>query len=225
MAQKKHRRSSPSARPPDRRASGRKGSQPERPAGLRIIGGKFRGRKLEYAGDSRVRPMKDRVREAVFNLLGPAVLEKHALDLFAGTGALGLEALSRGASRATLIEQHYPTAAVIGRNIAALGVGQEAELVVANVFLWARRQLPPSLSPWLVFSSPPYDFYISRAAEMLELLNRLMDAAAADSLLVVEADERFQFEQLPDPAGWDIRVYPPAVIGIYHKVAGTLRVP
>src|SRR6185369_13778531 len=77
--------------------------------GLRIIGGKLRGRKLQYSGDLRTRPMKDRVREAVFNLLGPGVKGSHAIDLFAGTGALGLEAISRGAAQATLIERHLPT--------------------------------------------------------------------------------------------------------------------
>src|SRR5271154_4383856 len=90
-------------------------------AGLRIIGGRFRGRKLEYSGDPRTRPMKDRVREALFNLLSTAVKGKVAIDLFAGTGALGLEALSRGAARAVFIERHRPTAQTIGRNAAALG--------------------------------------------------------------------------------------------------------
>ena len=77
-------------------------------AGLRIIGGEFRGRRLHYSGDRRTRPMKDRLREAVFNLIGPDIRGKHAIDLFAGTGALALESLSRGAKSATLIEQHHP---------------------------------------------------------------------------------------------------------------------
>src|SRR5271165_4697735 len=79
-------------------------------AGVRIIGGKFRRRKLEYSGDLRTRPMKDRVREALFNLLGTAVEGKLAIDLFAGTGALALEAISREATRAIFIERHQPTA-------------------------------------------------------------------------------------------------------------------
>src|SRR5262249_42961688 len=77
---------------------------------VRIIGGEYRGRKLQYSGDIRTRPMKDRVREALFNLIGPNVRGMHAIDLFAGTGALGLEAISRGAAGATFIERHYPTA-------------------------------------------------------------------------------------------------------------------
>ncbi len=81
-------------RKPKRPAAGRaSGRTPQPVAGLRIIGGQFRGRRLRYGGDPRTRPMKDRLREAVFNLIGPMVRGTHALDLFAGTGALGLEAL------------------------------------------------------------------------------------------------------------------------------------
>ncbi len=84
--------------------------------------------------------MKDRLREAIFNLVGPSIRGAHALDLFAGTGALALEALSRGADRATLIEQHNPTANVIRQNVAELGVDGQAEVVVGNVFIWWKRQ-------------------------------------------------------------------------------------
>jgi len=97
------------------------------PVGVRIIGGSFRGRKLEYSGDLRTRPMKDRVREALFNLLSNAVKGKVAIDLFAGTGALALEALSRGASRAVFIERHRPTAQAILRNSATLGVNRSSK--------------------------------------------------------------------------------------------------
>ena len=72
---------------------------------MRIVGGHFRGRKLSYTGDPRVRPMKDRVREALFNLLGPDVKGTFAIDLFGGTGALALEAISRGSSAALIIER------------------------------------------------------------------------------------------------------------------------
>jgi len=190
------------------------------PVGLRIIGGRFRGRKLRYAGDLRVRPMKDRVREAVFNLLGPSVRDKHVLDLFAGTGALGLEAVSRGAARATLIEQHHPTARALRENVALLGLESDAEVIVANAFLRARWQDRLGDGPWLVFCSPPYAFYVERAGPMLELLGGLIAAAPAGSEFVVEADQRFDFQQLPDPAGWDVRSYPPAVVGIYVKLPG-----
>src|SRR5262245_15225985 len=103
-------------------------------AGLRIIGGSLRGRKLSYSGDLRTRPMKDRVREAVFNLLGTQVEASHAIDLFAGTGALGLEAISRGAARATFIERHLPTAKQIEENALALGIRDRVAVVFGDAF-------------------------------------------------------------------------------------------
>jgi 16S rRNA (guanine966-N2)-methyltransferase len=184
---------------------------------LRIIGGRFRRRKLLYGGDIRTRPMKDRLREAVFNLIGDEVEGTHAIDLFAGTGALGLEALSRGAARATLIEQHYPTADIIQQNVLALGVQSQAEIVPGNVFIWHKRGPALGTANWLVFCSPPYDFYVSRLKEMMELLGALVQAAPAKSIFVVEADERFDYALLPEPIAWDVRSYPPAVIGIYRK--------
>lgn len=199
-------------------AAGRSSREPpEQPLGLRIIGGRFRGRKLLYGGRRRTRPMKHRLRETIFNLLGPAVREKHALDLFAGTGALGLEAISRGAGRATLIEQHLPTAEIVRRNVAALGVQQIAQVVIANAFVWHRRGVDLGPDPWVVFCSPPYAFYLERAEEMLELIGGLVQSAPPQSVFVVEADGRFDFRRLPDADNWDVRCYPPAVVGIYRK--------
>ncbi|OHB73268.1 MAG: hypothetical protein A2V70_20165 [Planctomycetes bacterium RBG_13_63_9] len=197
------------------RPSGRTPSKPPRPpVRLRIIGGQFRGQKLRYSGDMRVRPMKDRLREAVFNLIGPAVTGKHAIDLFAGTGALGLEALSRGAARATLIEQHFPTAAIIRENVTTLGTQQLTEIVTADVFAWFRGRPQLGAAPWVVFSSPPYDFYVDRTDQMLDLIGGLMRLAPANSIFVVESDGRFDFRLLPDAEAWDVRSYPPAVVGI-----------
>jgi 16S rRNA (guanine966-N2)-methyltransferase len=184
--------------------------------GLRIIGGSMRGRKLAYTGDIRTRPMKDRVREAVFNLLGVGVAGTHAIDLFAGTGALGLEAISRGAARGTFIERHYPTAKLIEQNIAALGLGDRAKVVFGDAFLWTGTFQSEAAVPLTVFCSPPYDFYVERQEEMLKLIERWAGSAPKGSLVVVEADERFDFTELARLGDWDVRSYPPAVIGIHE---------
>ncbi|MGI8979213.1 MAG: RsmD family RNA methyltransferase [Pirellulaceae bacterium] len=187
-------------------------------AGVRIIGGKLRHRQLEYSGDLRTRPMKDRVRESVFNLVGPAIAGTQAIDLFAGTGALGLEAISRGAVSATLIERHYPTSQLIKQNAKALGVEEKCEVVFGDAFLWPRKNanLNPS-ARWLVFCSPPFEFYVSRLADMLELIATLWSAAPEGSLFLVEADERLDFGLLPEPARWDVRNYRPAIVGLATK--------
>jgi 16S rRNA (guanine966-N2)-methyltransferase len=199
----------------------------------RIIGGTLGGRRLQFSGDPRTRPMKDRVREAIFNRLGGTVQGAHAIDLFAGTGALGLEAISRGAARATLVEQHFPTAELIRRSAAELGVSDRCTVVAADTFIWAARTLPlplgegrgegvsrlPALgtAPWLVFASPPYALWIDRRDDMLALLSGLMAATPPGSTLVAEADERFDFDGLPDASNWLAHRYPPAQVAIWRK--------
>src|SRR5437660_9716076 len=137
--------------------------KPDEPVvGLRIIGGTLRGRKLQYSGDIRTRPMKDRVREAVFNLLGPQVAGSHAIDLFAGTGALGLEAISRGAAKVTFIERHLPTAKLIEQNAGALGVADRVQVIFGDAFGWTTAYQPAPAPPLTIFCSPPYDFYVDR---------------------------------------------------------------
>ena len=212
---------------------------------LRIIGGHFRGSKLRYHGDPQTRPMKDRVREAIFNLITTDARGCHAIDLFAGTGALGLEAISRGAVSATFIEKHVPTARIVAENIGALALEERTALLTTSAFLWAKRDLPSadlglrieelsahdkaanrdpqSEIPWLVFCSPPYAFYVDRQKEMLELVSSLKQYAPPASILIVEADERFDFELFPGGVrkekrgpGWDVRTYSPAVVGVWR---------
>lgn len=197
------------------------GSEPRAkdPVGLRIIGGTYRGSKLLYCGDNRVRPMKDRVREALFNLIGPEIRGKHVLDLFTGTGALAIEAISRGAVFATMIEIHLPTAKNARLNLESLPLGGCTELFVQDAFYWARtRENFRSRAPWVVFASPPYEFYVSKKNEMLEMLHILYQAAPADSIFVLESDERFDFQGLPaEIPVKKRRSYPPAEIGIFYK--------
>ena len=185
---------------------------------LRIVGGRLRGRKLICSDDLRTRPMKDRVREAVFNLIGDDVTGAWAFDLFAGTGALGIEAISRGCRGAVFLEQHFPTAALVRQSAADLGIAELCEVLAADTLLWARRPRGlPSDCPWLVFCSPPYALYVDRPVEVLGLIAGLLAAAPARSVLVVEADARFDLATLPAPEEWQIRTYPPAVIAIYRK--------
>jgi 16S rRNA (guanine966-N2)-methyltransferase len=194
---------------------------------VRIIGGTFRGRRLRYHGDPVVRPMKHRTREAIFNLISTECGGRHAIDLFAGTGALGLEALSRGAASATFIEKHVPTARIIEENIRTLGVADQSQLLVTSAFLWAKRDLPsavaspPTETGWLVFCSPPYAFYTERGAEMIELIGRVQEYAPPASILIVEADERFDFDSLHKDqtasGSWDRREYSPAIVSIWRN--------
>lgn len=188
---------------------------PAGPGFVRIIAGEWRRRMLPYSGDRRTRPMKDRVRENVFNLLQQVVAGTHAVDLFAGTGALGFEALSRGAARATFCEQHSPSARQITENAAFLGAGDRVRVITGDTFR-AFESFADAERPWMVFCSPPYEFYIARAREMRALIEGLYERAPAGSWFVVECDERFEPTTWTWTA-WDVRRYPPAVIAIAEK--------
>jgi 16S rRNA (guanine966-N2)-methyltransferase len=159
--------------------------------------------------------MKDRVREALFNLLGPAVKGTFAVDLFGGTGALGLEAISRGSVGALIIERHLPTSKVIRENIETLELSERVELTNADTFRWFQNQPNlPQDSPWVVFVSPPYRFFTERTDEILSLITGLMSIAPLGSLFAVEATKEFDFGILPEADEWDVRSYPPAVVGV-----------
>ncbi|HEX4000403.1 MAG TPA: RsmD family RNA methyltransferase [Pirellulales bacterium] len=211
----KHKRPNPASQSTTPARNPAVGDAEEATARPRIIGGKFRHRRLIYAPNLHTRPMKDRVREAVFNLIGPAVEGKHVIDLFAGTGALGFEGLSRGAAGATFVDRHFPTADLIRQNAAALEVAERVTVYPANVLLWSRRLPPlPAAAAWLVFCSPPWDIYVEQSEAVLGLLQTLLDHAPAASIFVVEADERFDLGLLPRPGEWMVREYPPAIVAI-----------
>src|SRR5215831_3898820 len=93
---------------------------------LRIVAGSLKGRRLNYTPDPHVRPTPDLVREALFSILGNAVPDRPFFDLFAGTGAVGMEALSRGATPVTLVERNIPIAGAIVRHLHHFGVAGQA---------------------------------------------------------------------------------------------------
>src|SRR5215217_1246585 len=97
---------------------------------MRVIAGRWRGRRLQAPAGAATRPTGDRVREALFSILGDRVVDARVLDLFAGSGALGIEALSRGAAEATFVDNAAPAIRAIGANLEALGA--DAEVVRAE---------------------------------------------------------------------------------------------
>jgi 16S rRNA (guanine966-N2)-methyltransferase len=121
---------------------------------MRIVGGLFGGRRLVIPKDARVRPTADRVREAWMSILGNELEGARVLDLFAGSGALGLEALSRGAESATFVELNPPSIRALEQNIAALGVADAVTVHRADAMRFAERL--PSAAFDIVFADPPY---------------------------------------------------------------------
>lgn len=135
---------------------------------LRIIAGTLGGRRLAIPKDRRVRPTADRVREAWMSILADALEGAHVLDLYAATGALGLEALSRGAVHADFVELADPSLRALRANIEALGVGAAATVHRGDALRFAARVAPHAYD--VAFADPPYG--LDAAASLAALFHR-----------------------------------------------------
>ena len=179
-----------------------------RPLSLRIIGGDMRGRTVHYHGAAFTRPMKDSVRESLFNIVGLATKGAICFDLFAGTGALAFEALSRGASKAIAIEQSRTAARHIRETAESLGVTERLTILTGDAFRWSLRLLAPpeTDTPWIVLLSPPYVMWEENLEELNNIIRMTLENAPPGSILVGEMDKFFDPAKLL-PGDWDLRRY------------------
>ena len=120
---------------------------------MRVIAGSAKGHRLSAVPGETTRPITDRVKESLFDILGNLVVEARVLDLFAGTGSVGIEALSRGAREAVFVEQDRRALATIRRNLAATRLGERARVVAGDVF--ASLSEPPAEPFDLIYVAPP----------------------------------------------------------------------
>jgi 16S rRNA (guanine966-N2)-methyltransferase len=160
---------------------------------LRIIAGRHRGRRLRFPAGVEIRPTPDRVRETLFNWLQPRIDQSRVLDLFAGSGALGLEALSRGAAQVTFVEKDRRAAAAI-EAVAREWQEVNARVVCESAIAWLSA--PTREPPFdIVFLDPPYDSDLLAAASAA-----LTERLAPDARIYLERRAR---EPLPElPANW-----------------------
>jgi 16S rRNA (guanine966-N2)-methyltransferase len=135
---------------------------------VRIVAGEFGGRRLATPRDTRVRPTADRVREAWMSILAEALPAARVLDLYAGSGALGLEALSRGAASADFVELNPPSLCALEANVDALGVTGRARIHRGDALRFAERLAPDAFD--LAFADPPYSR--DDAARLVALFRR-----------------------------------------------------
>lgn len=183
---------------------------------MRVIAGIAKGHPLKAPKGRGTRPTADRVREALFNVLAVRVPEARVLDGFAGTGALGIEALSRGAEAAVFVESDCATAEIIRDNLNRTGLMEAATVLVQDV-AQTRRLFP--LGPFnLIFLDPPYDR--GWVARLLELFGQ-EGLLAEDGLLALEHSRR---EPAGEEAGSLVRVrqltYGDTVISLFRRRQG-----
>jgi 16S rRNA (guanine966-N2)-methyltransferase len=178
---------------------------------MRVIAGLYRGRRLKVPPGVRTRPTADRVREALFSILGD-VEDARVADLFAGSGALGIEALSRGASGATFVEHDAGAVGVLKFNLAALGIVEDVEVFEWDALRWLET-VGDSLEFDVVFLDPPYSSAPRLGAPLSELVPGILSPNAT---IVTESDKR-------DPLVLDLplddeRVYGDTRIAFHYVV-------
>ena len=136
---------------------------------VRIISGKFGGRKIEAPDNKRTHPMSERVRNALFNSIGEEIVDADVLDVFAGTGAIGLEALSRGARHAIFVERDRIAQKILAKNITTLGAQEQAEIIRTSVVNWLETRDTQLFD--IIFADPPYhDTQFSTVSRLFGLL-------------------------------------------------------
>lgn len=164
---------------------------------LRIIGGEWRGRKLRFPDAPNLRPTPDRVRETIFNWLAPMINSAHCLDLFAGSGALGLEALSRGASSVTFVDNNKKVTQDLKGNLDLLNANEKAKVYSMDGVkcLSHEKFINTETKKYnLVFLDPPYHLdYMEKVVPLLEQ----NDWLAEDALLYLEIEKRQSLPALP----------------------------
>ena len=155
---------------------------------MRVTGGSGRGLRLKAPAGSRVRPTSDKVKQALFNILGEKVADALFLDLFAGAGGIGIEALSRGAGRVVFVDASRASLNLVGHNIEQTGFAEQSLTVLSKAESFLKK---PSGPYDIVFLDPPY------ADEMQPLLELIAGAGILkpDSIVIAE-----HFKKQPSPA-------------------------
>lgn len=150
---------------------------------MRIVAGRYRGRKLQGPEKDGIRPTSDRLKETLFNILGPSLEGTVVLDMFAGTGSIGIEAISRGAREVIFIESDRDAANLIRRNLGALGITSGFRIVQEDIFTSMRSLGRAGFQADIVFMDPPY-----RWGPYADLLGTLFQAgiASASTRVILE---------------------------------------
>jgi 16S rRNA (guanine966-N2)-methyltransferase len=155
---------------------------------LRVGGGEARGRRLK--APKGIRPTQGLVKAAIFNLIGPRIEGAHVLDLFAGSGAIGIEALSRGAAQVTFVDREPRGLAILRQNLDALELRERAHVVRGDVVRWLESSADEVGRAGLVILDPPYDDVVFDRALMA------LDRSLSDAIVVAEHSRRQQMPAL-----------------------------
>ena len=183
---------------------------------VRIVAGSLRGRKLTAVVHEGMRPTPQMVREALFSILGNAIPDRLFVDIFAGTGVVGLEALSRAAKAAYFIERDVRLAGAIDKHLRQFELARQARVYRTDSYRWVAAWQPPP-EPVNVFLSPPFIDLHEHPDLLLQALARLQATVAPDSVIVLQSERGSPLEEHSELLDWEQRAYGRNVLMIWQK--------
>lgn len=184
---------------------------------LRIVAGSLRGRKVICHQCPELRPTPDMVRQALFSILGEAVPNRPFFDVFAGSGVVGLEALSRGARSVVFLERHARLVREVEHNLQAFGLAARGRVLRLDAYRWA-AQTEKFTEPVNIFLSPPFYDVQHHSEELLALLGHLQDRLPVGSVLVLQAEKNSPLDEATQLTSWEQRRYGRNLLFIWEPV-------
>jgi 16S rRNA (guanine(966)-N(2))-methyltransferase RsmD len=173
---------------------------------MRIIAGEFRGRKLLPPEGEVTRPVTDRVKQSLFDILTPHLADALVYDCFAGTGSMGLECLSRGAKHATFFEADRSAVARLRKNIESLGLKDRTTIVSGDLFKWFANSAANGKSSSLIFLDPPYRFLREQPGQLQSLAIQFQHHLNNDGIVIFRHDAADALPLTPLQVA-DVRTY------------------
>ena len=186
---------------------------------MRIIAGQFRGRRLLPPQTGATRPVSDRVKQSVFDILTPIIPGAVVYDCFAGTGSMGLECLSRGASQVSFFEADRGAARRLRANIEALHVQERSTVVTGDLFRWFHDPRTSGATN-LVFLDPPYRFLRERPQDLQQLARNLAARHLANGATIIFRHDSRDELILPSLTSYDRREYGGMTVDLLRFEAG-----
>ena len=185
---------------------------------LRISGGTMRGRKIFSPPKSSIRPASDMIRQAVFNMVREETVDSHFYDVFAGTGIVGMEALSRGAQYCTFVELEKNQIQLIHKNIERLELQEYTQVLRSDAIAWSRRvHFDPDVGN-VVFLGPPYPYFEKNVNEMMTMLDNVLEKMRPGDACVLQYPREVSAGAIPQIDNvWRLRHYGKTSIAIWTE--------
>ena len=184
---------------------------------MRVIAGEFRGRKLLGPADAATRPVTDRVKQSIFDVLAHRLPGAEVTDCFAGTGSFGIEAISRGAATCCFLERHRPAVSRLRRNLETLGIAGRCRVLTGDAFKLDPAALPAAD---VVFFDPPYPLLADRPGDLRALLAKLAGRLNAGGVVSFRYHAAVDFDAGPALVEVDRRAYGSMVLRLLASPRG-----